>query len=56
MLTKQSVILKKGSKVSKEAVKKITKKVVKTQPTKKGTSKKIVQKLPDHHFKIVKVW
>ena len=55
MLTKQSVILKKGSKLSKEAVKKITKKVVKTQPTKKSTSKKIVQKLPDHHFKIVKV-
>lgn len=48
---KQSDILKKGGKVSKEAVKTIAKKVVKVG----GVIHKEEKKLPDHHFKIVKV-
>lgn len=48
---KQSDILKKGGKVSGEAVKKIVKKINKT----KGVEHKEAKKLPDHHFKIVKV-
>ncbi len=55
MLTKQSDILKKGSKVSKEVIKKIAKKVGRAAPTGKSSTKKEVPKLPDHHFKIVKV-
>ena len=48
---KQSEILKKGGKVTEKALKKIVKKVAKTSalPHKEGV------KLPDHHFKIVKV-
>lgn len=56
MLDKQSKILKKGAKLSKEVEKKITKKVTKTT-TKKSASKvakEVVEKLPDHHFKKVK--
>lgn len=47
MLTKQSTILKKGGKLPKDAVKKIAKKV--------SAGKKSEHKLPDHHFKLVKV-
>jgi hypothetical protein len=50
MLDKQSKILKKGTKLSKEVEKKITKKVAKT-----GIKKEAHAKLPDHHFKVVKV-
>ena len=53
MKKKQSDILKKGGKVSKEALQKITKKVKKEISSKKDT--KPTLKLPDHHFKIVKV-
>ncbi len=56
MLDKQSKILKKGAKLSKEVEKKITKKVAKTA-TKTSASKaakEVVEKLPDHHFKKVK--
>lgn len=53
MLDKQSKILKKGGKLSKEVEKKITKKVAKTT-TKKIASKEVIEKLPDHHFKKVK--
>jgi hypothetical protein len=49
---KQSDILKKGGTVSKEALKKVAKKVGKAAVKKKDES---VQKLPDHHFKAVKV-
>ena len=52
MSTKQSAILKKGSKMSGEVVKKITKKINKVTTSKKVAS---AQPLPDHHFKIVKV-
>jgi hypothetical protein len=55
MLTKQSLILKKGAKVSEDAIKKIAKKVAKGAIGKKTVAKKEVAKLPDHHFKIVKV-
>ena len=56
MKKKQSIILKKGSKVSEEAIKNITKKVGKSASTKKAVSKeKEIKKLPDHHFKNVKV-
>ena len=48
---KQSDILKKGGKVSSEAIKKIVKKVTKAG----GVIHKEAKKLPDHHFKIVKV-
>jgi hypothetical protein len=51
MLDKQSKVLKKGRKISKEVVKKVAKKV--------GASKQTLStgqpKLPDHHFKLVKV-
>ena len=51
MLEKQSKVLKKAGSVSKEVTKKVAKKV--------GASKKKVTKetprLPDHHFKLVKV-
>ena len=59
---KQSAILKKGGKVKPEAVKKISKKISKSIAT--HTAKKIFMtvsgqevevKLPDHHFKNVKV-
>ncbi len=50
-INKQSVILKKGGKVAANAVKKLAKKVSKVT----GTKKKDEKKLPDHHFKIVKV-
>jgi uncharacterized protein len=53
MLDKQSKILKKGAKLSKEVEKKITKKVAKSV-AKKGTTKEVTEKLPDHHFKKVK--
>lgn len=51
MKKKQSEILKKGGTVSKEAIKTITKKFLKVS----GPKDKIITKLPDHHFKIVKV-
>lgn len=51
MKKKQSDILKKGGRVSSGAVKKIVKKVSKVG----GLSHKEAKKLPDHHFKIVKV-
>ena len=56
MKKKQSVILKKGSSVSKEVLKKVSKKA--TAPQTKGGAKKTAVKavkLPDHHFKNVKV-
>ena len=61
-INKQSVILKKGGKVKPEAMKKIAKKISKSIAT--HTAKKIFMtvggkevevKLPDHHFKQVKV-
>lgn len=55
MKKKQSIILKKGSSVSEETIKKIAKTVAKKSGTKKVVAKKEVAKLPDHHFKIVKV-
>lgn len=64
MKKKQSTILKKGAKVSKEAIKKISKKVMKTNSV-SSSSKKVSSvasgkytqpiQLPDHHFKMVKV-
>ena len=57
MKKKQSFILKKGAKVSEEVIKKISKKVltkkVITKPGKKTAHE--TTKLPDHHFKMVKV-
>lgn len=50
-LDKQSQILKKGGKVSSEAMKKIAKKVSKVASK---DDKKAERKLPDHHFKAVK--
>jgi len=60
MNKKQSKVLKKGGNISKEVMKKIVKKVrgkVGTKVvTKKGDTKdKREVKLPDHHFKMVKV-
>ena len=55
MKKKQSIILKKGGSVSEEAIKKIAKTVTKKTGVKKTVAKKEVAKLPDHHFKIVKV-
>jgi SET domain-containing protein len=52
MKKKQSIILKKGGKVSNETIKKVTKKLSTQGATKKD---KEVNKLPDHHFKAVKV-
>jgi hypothetical protein len=57
---KQSDILKKGGRISKEAIKKVSKKVgvqVATSKKQTGTGKKEEPKkvLPDHHFKAVKV-
>jgi hypothetical protein len=52
MMKKQSIILKKGGKVTNDAIRKVEKLV----GTKKRISKeKVVAKLPDHHFKAVKV-
>lgn len=48
---KQSEILQKGGSIKKDAVKKIVKKAVKAS----GVVQKEAPKLPDHHFKIVKV-
>jgi hypothetical protein len=54
MKKKQSNILKKGGKISNEVVKTLAKKVAKV--SKEGAVKnKEAVKLPDHHFKIVKV-
>lgn len=50
MNKKQGAILKKGGKLSKEAVKNVVKKVGKT-----AQKKETVRALPDHHFKQVKV-
>lgn len=58
MLDKQSKLLKKGGKLSKEVEKKITKKITKTVTKKSvavGAQKEAKAKLPDHHFKSVKV-
>ncbi len=57
MLDKQSKILKKGGKLSQEVIQKITKKVAKTLINKTSPAKRNreVGKLPDHHFKAVKV-
>ena len=52
MPTKQSMILKKGGKVSNLAVKNVAKKVNKK---KLSIKKEAPSKLPDHHFKNVKV-
>ncbi len=55
---KQSVILKKGGKVKPEAVKKLSKSVAKHSTKKifmKVGGKEVEVKLPDHHFKQVKV-
>lgn len=55
---KQSIILKKGVKVKPGAVKKLNKSVVNHSTKKifmKAGDKKIEIKLPDHHFKQVKV-
>lgn len=52
---KQSALLKKGGTISKETMKKVTASVKKVTGIKKVNSKKEVPKLPDHHFKIVKV-
>jgi hypothetical protein len=55
---KQSVILQKGGKINREAVKKISKAVAKHSAKKifmKVGGKEIEVKLPDHHFKQVKV-
>ena len=54
MKKKQSIILKKGSSSHKEALQSLTKKV--TKKVSKGAPKSEVStKLPDHHFKKVKV-
>ncbi len=57
MKKKQSIILKKGGNLSNETMKTVVKKVTKSSV--KKTSRKVVTKevakLPDHHFKIVKV-
>jgi hypothetical protein len=53
MKKKQSVILKKGGKVTKKALQKITKKVSISIAKVTGGTSKVV--LPDHHFKVVKV-
>lgn len=55
MMKKQSAILKKGGKISDMVLKKVTKKVT-SKVTKKNT-KGVAEthKLPDHHFKKVKV-
>lgn len=58
MKKKQSVILKKGGKVKPEAVKKLSKSVAKYSTKKifmKVDGKEVEVKLPDHHFKQVKV-
>ena len=54
MKKKQSAILKKGGTVSKEAMKNVSKVIGKNVAVKGNKSKDIV-KLPDHHFKQVKV-
>lgn len=51
MKKKQSIILKKGGKITNDAIKNVEKLV----GSKKGIVKKTVAKLPDHHFKQVKV-
>lgn len=53
MKKKQSTILKKGSKVDEKILKKVTKEVSKNTSSKKAHGE--ATKLPDHHFKIVKV-
>lgn len=57
MKKKQSIILKKGGNVSKEAMNTVVKKVTKSsiKKTSRNVATKEVTKLPDHHFKIVKV-
>ncbi len=56
MKKKQSTILKKGGKVTSEAKKKVEKLVGKASQLKKGDKKDNEgKKLPDHHFKLVKV-
>ena len=59
MKKKQSIILKKGGSISEEVMKSIVKKVTKTSvkktSAKKGSEHKEAIKLPDHHFKLVKV-
>ena len=58
MKKKQSVILKKGSTISHETIKKISKTVAKHAAKKifmKIGGKEVEVKLPDHHFKQVKV-
>ncbi len=57
MLDKQSKILKKGGRLSREAEKNITKKVSKKvvkSVHQKVSTKEVIEKLPDHHFKKVK--
>jgi predicted DNA binding CopG/RHH family protein len=51
MKKKQSIILKKGGKITSDAIKNVDKLL----KTKKAKSKKVTVKLPDHHFKAVKV-
>lgn len=57
MKKKQSIILKKGGSVSEDTIKKIAKSVAKQSGVKKSGahSTKEAVKLPDHHFKMVKV-
>ena len=56
MLTKQSVILKKGGKLHSGALKKVIKKVGKKNNSTSIRKKGVVEKkLPDHHFRHVKV-
>ncbi len=58
MKKKQSVLLKKGSTIKKEALQKISKSVAKHTAKKifmKVEGKEVEVKLPDHHFKQVKV-
>ncbi len=54
MKKKQSIILKKGSSVSKQKLESLAKKVTKHTP-KDSKKEKATRTLPDHHFKAVKV-
>lgn len=55
MLTKQSIILKKGSKLQSDALKKVIKKIGTKKTGDKVSKKETSIQLPDHHFKLVKV-
>ena len=54
MNTKQSAILKKGGNVNEKAMKKIVKNVRKVTTVRNTKQSGETQKLPDHHFKLVK--